>query len=83
MILPIDYFDKGESLCLSVRLFNTECLGCGLTRAIMHLLHFDFETAWNYNKLSVFILPLLMMFWLYVLGKLINKRIFSFIDSWY
>lgn len=57
-LLPADYFDSGESMCLSVVLANTECYGCGLTRGIQHLMHFEFETAWEYNKLSFLILPL-------------------------
>lgn len=58
LLLPADYFDSGESMCLSVVLANTECYGCGLTRGIQHLMHFEFETAWEYNKLSFLILPL-------------------------
>jgi hypothetical protein len=82
-LLPANYFDSGKSLCISIQLFNLECIGCGLTRAIMHLLHFDLEAAWNYNKISVFIFPILVMFWVYLFGKLINKRFFSFFDKWY
>ena len=40
-ILPSDFFDEGDSVCLSVMLFNIECYGCGMTRAIMHFIHFD------------------------------------------
>ena len=58
--LPADYFDSGQSVCLSVRLANTECYACGMTRAIQHLLHFDFKTAWEYNKLSVIVAPLIV-----------------------
>ena len=57
--LPATYFDTGESLCLSKRLLDMECYGCGITRAIMHLIHLDFEQAWSYNKLSFIVFPLL------------------------
>jgi hypothetical protein len=33
----------------------------------MHLIHFDFETAATYNKLSFIVLPLLAMYWLKLL----------------
>jgi hypothetical protein len=65
--LPKNYFDQGQSLCISVLLFDTRCWGCGLTRGIMHLIHFDFETAATYNKLSFIVLPLLAMYWLKLL----------------
>ena len=37
LILPSDFFDKGESICLSVSLFDSECYACGLTRAIQQM----------------------------------------------
>lgn len=58
LILPTDYFDNGQSVCLSVVLFGKKCYGCGMTRAIQHLLHFDFKGAAFYNKLSFVVLPL-------------------------
>lgn len=69
MILPADFFDKGDSICLSVRLFDLTCLGCGMTRGIMHLVHLNFDLAWQYNKLSFIVLPLLL-----VLGSLEIKK---------
>lgn len=58
IILPANYFDDGDSVCVSVLLFDVECYGCGLTRAIQHLIHLEFKEAWEYNKLSFAILPL-------------------------
>lgn len=58
LILPATYFDTGESICVSKVVFNIECYGCGMTRAIMHLIHFDFKEAWDYNKISYLVLPI-------------------------
>ncbi len=58
IVLPKDYFDEGQSLCLSVLLANTECYACGMTRAIQHMIHLDFSTAWEFNKLSFIVAPL-------------------------
>lgn len=63
-LLPASFFDHGQSLCLSVLLLDKECYGCGITRAIQHAIHFDFETAWNYNKLVVIVAPILFFVWL-------------------
>ncbi len=64
-LLPADYFDTGTPTCLSVRLFNLECYGCGMTRGVMHLIHFEWTEAWNFNKLSFLVFPLLVYMILY------------------
>jgi hypothetical protein len=65
LILPPDYFDReNESICLSVRLLDEECCACGMTSAMMHLIHFEFETAFAYNSLSFLAFPPLAILWL-------------------
>lgn len=59
LLLPANTFDKGQSICISQLLAGKECFACGLTRGIMHLIHFDFEEAFAYNILSFIVLPLL------------------------
>jgi len=63
--LPATFFDTGTAMCLSVIVFNRECYGCGMTRGVMHLIHFNFEQAWTFNKLSFVVFPLLvyMIIW--------------------
>lgn len=63
LVLPSNYFDNGQSVCVSVLLFDQECYGCGMTRGIQHLLHLDFLTAYEFNKLSLIVLPLLIYLW--------------------
>jgi len=63
-MLPVDFFDSGDSICLSKMLANMECYACGLTRATMHFIHFDFIKAWEYNKLSFIVVPMLFPLWL-------------------
>lgn len=60
LLLPSTYFDTGETICLSRRLLDIECLGCGLTRGIQHLIHLDFQSAWDFNKLTFVVFPLLV-----------------------
>ena len=73
IILPANYFDQGQSLCLSVLLFEKKCYGCGMTRAIQHLIHFDFDIAWNYNKLSFIVLPILIISYLKEIKRVFSK----------
>jgi hypothetical protein len=67
LILPSDYFDNGSSKCLSVMFFHAECYGCGMTRAIMHLIHGEFMEAFYFNMMSFIVMPLLVYLWLKVL----------------
>lgn len=62
-LLPADFFDEGETLCPSKRFFDVECWGCGMTRAVMHFLHLDFETALYYNPGSFLITPVMGIIW--------------------
>lgn len=59
LLLTAVFFDSGESVCLSVSLFDKECYACGMTRAIQHLIHLDFLIAYQFNKLSIIVFPLL------------------------
>jgi hypothetical protein len=74
MILPMDYFDHGQSLCLSQLLLKKNCLGCGITRSIQHLIHLDFIIAYKLNKLVVIVFPILSFFyfkyWFKLLGEI-------------
>jgi Protein of unknown function (DUF2752) len=64
LLLPATYFDEGEALCPSKRFFNVECPGCGMTRAVMHMIHFDFESAIYFNIMSVILTPILVFMWI-------------------
>ena len=56
-LLPADFFDYGVSICVSVVFFEKECYACGMTRAIQHVIHFEFSTGYEYNKLSIIVNP--------------------------
>ena len=73
LILPADFFDKGQSICLSVLLFDQPCYGCGMTRAIQHLIHFDIESAMHFNKLSLIVAPVLLTLWTKEIYRMIEK----------
>ncbi|MGK0366622.1 MAG: hypothetical protein ACI85O_003697 [Saprospiraceae bacterium] len=63
-IMPADFFDSSDLiLCPSRLFFDFECYGCGLTRAIMHLHHFDFEEALYFNGFSYFMYPAFISVW--------------------
>lgn len=75
IILPTNFFDSGQSICLSVLILDRECFGCGMTRAVQHLIHLDFIGAYNFNKLSFLVFPTVV----YLLIKEICKIYFKLI----
>ncbi|WP_350028972.1 DUF2752 domain-containing protein [Flavobacterium terrisoli] len=75
ILLPADYFDTGNSICLSKVLAGYECYACGLTRGIMHFIHFEFQKAWEFNKLSFIIVPLLFPLWVKALFEIRGKSL--------
>lgn len=69
LLLPADYFDTGRSICPSMLFFKTECPGCGMTRAGMHLLHFDLESAIYFNPGILFFFPVLAFLWAFLVWR--------------
>lgn len=52
-------FDSGPEVCIFTLLSGYHCPGCGMTRACMHIIHFDFVPALEYNKMAFVVLPVL------------------------
>ena len=73
ILLPADFFDKGRSVCLSVLLFDQTCYGCGMTRAIQHLIHFDISAAASFNKISFIALPVVLFVWIEQIIRIYKK----------
>lgn len=76
------------SLCPMYNLFGIKCFGCGLTRAFICILEFDFITAIKYNVLSV---PLFVGIVVYIglllvdilAGKNFTKTVDKFLSKKY
>lgn len=70
-LLPIDFWDRGAvQLCWVKRNLGVDCPTCGLTRACIHLLHLDIDTALSFHRASFIIVPVLVLLWLFVLFSL-------------
>lgn len=61
--LPKTQFDKGVTLCIFTIITGHNCLGCGMTRACMRLIHLDIPGAMEFNKLSLIVFPVLCFFY--------------------
>ncbi|MBK7133568.1 MAG: DUF2752 domain-containing protein [Bacteroidales bacterium] len=62
--IPLDWIKDQHTICLYKNITGNECIGCGMTRAILSVIHFQFENAFYYNKLVVVVFPLLVYIWL-------------------
>lgn len=62
-LIPLEWFCKQHTICLIKNIFDIECYGCGITRAVLCGLHFDIQKAINYNKMVVIVFPLLIYLW--------------------
>ncbi|MEY3052427.1 MAG: hypothetical protein RLY31_2212 [Bacteroidota bacterium] len=63
-MLPPDFFDESSVIiCPSRLFFHIECLGCGMTRAVMHMHHLEVEDALYYNYGVVVVFPALVVIW--------------------
>jgi len=63
-ILPSTFFDeRALQLCPSIVFFNSECVACGISKAIMHLHHFEFDDALYHNSFSFILYPFLIFVW--------------------
>jgi hypothetical protein len=70
-MVSLDDLDGKHSICLFKNLFGIECYGCGITKAVIASIQFDFIRAFNYNKLIVVVTPLIV----YLLVKEVVKTV--------
>jgi hypothetical protein len=68
-LIPLEWLKEQHSICIYKNLTGHECYGCGMTRAILSAIHFKFANAFQYNKLYLIVLPLLIYLWA---KKLVN-----------
>ncbi len=60
--LPTAALLRLPSFCIYKALFGSECLSCGMTRAVSAALHGRIAAALAYNPLVAVILPALVLF---------------------
>jgi hypothetical protein len=76
-LLPLHTLDTLPSVCLIKLITGHECPGCGMTHAVLNVIHLQFTNAFNYNKLVVVIFPLLSYIWLLNIANNYKKLTFK------
>lgn len=59
-------------------LFGVCCPGCGMTRAALALLHFDFTGAWHFHPL-IFVMPVFAVLFIAMRKRLSDKAVYIMI----
>lgn len=70
LIIPLDWVKEQHSVCLFKMVTGNECIGCGMTRAVLSVMHLKFEDALMFNKLVIIVFPLLVFIWAKTIFKL-------------
>ena len=70
--ISLNNLEGKRSLCLFKNLFGFECYGCGITKAVIACIQFDFIRAFEYNKLIVIVMPLIIYLWIKEILKCIK-----------
>jgi hypothetical protein len=61
--IPLEWLKEQHSICLFKNITGNDCYGCGMTRAVLSAIHFQFENAIKFNKLIIVVFPLLIYIW--------------------
>lgn len=74
ILLPVEWINgSGMPVCIWWHITGHPCWGCGLTRAMVSVMHLDFTEAWEFNRLAVLVFPIMSWFW----GRLMYRTIKS------
>ena len=82
LFIPLDWLAGQESLCLYHAITGNFCLGCGITKAVIAMIQFNFVRAWAFNPLVVVVGPLLTWIWLQTAYRLLlggRQKVFGFL----
>ncbi len=56
--------DGKPTICLFNNILDRECLGCGITKAILSLIKGQLNQAVHYNFSVIFVFPILLTVWI-------------------
>ncbi len=71
--VPLSTFESLPSICLYKNILGRECPGCGMTRAVLSLLHFHFSDAFALNRMVMIAFPLIVFLFFKNLLKAVKQ----------
>ncbi|MBN1444997.1 MAG: DUF2752 domain-containing protein [Candidatus Omnitrophica bacterium] len=75
--MPVSTIEGFPSICLYKNIFGKDCPGCGMTRAVLSLLHLHFAEAFAFNRMIVIVFPLIVFLFFKNLIKNVKQLINS------
>lgn len=54
-----------QNICIIKKITGNQCWNCGMTRAFLSVLHFNFELAYRYNARVIVVFPITIVLYLY------------------
>ncbi len=63
-----------DNICLIKHFIGNNCWNCGMTRAFLSILHFDFNKAYEFNHNGLVVFPLTIGVYLYSWYKYIFRK---------
>ena len=73
LLLSIEKATGDIELCIYKNITGKECFNCGMTRAFLSVLHFNFKDAFEYNKNVVIVFPATVLLYVYECYKYIKN----------
>jgi hypothetical protein len=58
--IPKIYLGDTFPICVYRIILSKKCIGCGTTRAVWSILHFNFNDAYEYNKMIIITFPIII-----------------------
>jgi len=71
--VSLDKLESKHSICLFKNVFGIECYGCGITKAVIASMQLNFIRAFEYNKLIVVVMPLIVYLWIKEIVKHVKE----------
>lgn len=71
-LIPLKEVSQLQSTCIFKNITEFGCYGCGITRAVISAIQFQWSDAYEYNQLIVIVFPLLSFVWIRYLVKQIS-----------
>jgi len=68
--LPVTLLENGPTVCMFRCITGQPCLGCGMTRAFVCVMHGDINAAVAHNRLVLAVFPLIGTYGLLQLARL-------------
>jgi hypothetical protein len=73
-VFPLRFILNNKTICIWKNLFDIDCIGCGITRSILLVFHFEFSKAYECNSFVFIVFPVISIIWTQFVLKCVDKN---------